>query len=331
MIREMKAYIGLLIVFICLHGDDAATCRDRRPCGVYKTTGYCTMRGFEKFVRTECPKTCGFCNEIVTTKAPVQTRPPVLPPVPTGCGKSSFQHGRVIAGTTAVKGSWPWQIVIKKSGKKHCGGSLISPTWVLTAAHCINKVYYPTLSIVAGDQDTINLNEGTEQEVQIKRTIIHEGWNRAKLTHDIALMELKTPVQFNNYVQPVCLPNQSAIVGKECYITGWGKTSHPGKSTNILQQGRLKIVSKDTCSKLNPLMLKVPVTDAMLCAGSGGSSRTSGCHGDSGGPFVCNSNGRWTLHGAVSHGPNDCQSRRAYSVFARVHFFRDWIKKHSNL
>jgi len=325
----MKVHIALVIAFICLHGDDAAICQDKRPCEKYKTEGWCTGTKYEVFVRHECPKTCGFCG-LETTTGPIQTVPSVLPPVPTGCGKSSFQHGRVIAGTTAIKGSWPWQINIRRNGKYLCGGSLISPTWVLTAAHCLENINHLTLSVVAGDQDT-NLKEGTEQEVQTKQTITHEGWNRAKLTHDIALMELKTPVKFNNYVQPVCLPNQSAEIGKECYITGWGKTRHPGKSNNILQQGRLKIVSKATCSKLNPKIFRAPVTDAMLCAGSGGASLTGTCHGDSGGPFVCNNNGRWTLHGAVSHGPRDCQSKWAYSVFARVHYFREWIRKHSNL
>ena len=68
------------------------------------------------------------------------------------------------------------------------------------------------------------------------------------------------------------------------------------------------------------------VTDAMVCSGDGGNTRKSGCHGDSGGPFVCQINGRWELHGAVSHGSNTCDSTQSYSVYARVYKFKAWIK-----
>ena len=63
----------------------------------------------------------------------------------------------------------------------------------------------------------------------------------------------------------------------------------------------------------------------MICAGYGGSSRLSGCHGDSGGPFVCNIGGKWELHGAVSWGSGTCDSKKSYTVFARVSEFRNWI------
>lgn len=66
----------------------------------------------------------------------------------------------------------------------------------------------------------------------------------------------------------------------------------------------------------------------MLCAANTDVTHRSesGCHGDSGGPFVCQQqNGRWELHGAVSWGSRDCDSRDRFSVFARVAEFRDWI------
>ena len=72
---------------------------------------------------------------------------------------------------------------------------------------------------------------------------------------------------------------------------------------------------------------KYQVTDRMVCAGHGGAKRIIGCHGDSGGPFVCKTgvNGTWVLHGAVSWGSGRCDATKAYTVFARVAYFRDWI------
>jgi len=64
----------------------------------------------------------------------------------------------------------------------------------------------------------------------------------------------------------------------------------------------------------------------MICGGSGGTERISGCHGDSGGPFVCYYKGKWELHGSVSHGSPVCKSTETYTVFSRTMHFKEWIK-----
>ena len=53
------------------------------------------------------------------------------------CGTSQVQSGRVIAGTNAKQGYWPWQILMFYRGRTSCGGSLVAPNWVVTAAHCV--------------------------------------------------------------------------------------------------------------------------------------------------------------------------------------------------
>lgn len=98
-----------------------------------------------------------------------------------------------------------------------------------------------------------------------------------------------------------------------------------GPMAQVLQQGKLPVVSQKTCRDLNTPNINIPVTDAMICAGSGGVSNLSGCHGDSGGPFVCEAGGKWYLQGAVSHGSSHCNSTETYTVFSKVTHFRDWI------
>merc|ERR1711881_388858 len=145
------------------------------------------------------------------------------------------------------------------------------------------------------------------------------------MDYDVALFELEKPIYMNKYVSPVCLPTVDVNVGTECYITGWGKIRHPGSMHRILQQAKLQVVSNQVCYQKNKHSNPAPITDRMICGGDEGKTAKSGCHGDSGGPFVCNVNDRWELHGPVSWGSPRCKSSEAYTVFARITTLRPWI------
>jgi len=295
-----------------------------------------------------CKKTCGFCNpspsdaptsppssvpSTISSAAtdgppatPGPTDGPTHPPKPIVCGQPAISMQRVIAGTTSVPGSWPWQILLM-GGRPGCGGSIIGPSHVITAAHCVFQYdTYPSFfSVKVGEHDQRKIS-GHEKTYKVKRVFTHPKWSSRMLDYDIALLELQTPIQFNKYVSPVCLPSDNPPVGAECYITGWGKTYHPGMMHPTLQQAKMPIVSNKVCYAKNKKFIPVPITSRMVCSGDGGHSRRSGCHGDSGGPFVCNINGRWELHGAVSHGSPRCKSTETYTVFARVYYFKQWIQ-----
>jgi len=249
------------------------------------------------------------------------------------CGNPEVKQGRVIAGQNAKKGAWPWQVLMLHNGRPMCGGSLIAPRWVVTAAHCVSGRESQTSSftIRAGEHIFTTTQDGSHQDLRVSKIISHPSYSGSNLNNDIALIQLKSPAMFNKYVKPVCIPkqNQDVPVGTQCYITGWGKIQHPGNMHHTLQQGKIPVVSNSACANLNTRNFRIKITDQMVCAGHGGKTRLSGCHGDSGGPFVCQTgaNGRWVLHGAVSWGSGRCDATQGYTVFARVAKFRNWIEK----
>ena len=104
--------------------------------------------------------------------------------------------------------------------------------------------------------------------------------------------------------------------------------SFEGSKSQILMQAELPIVEYNTCAKANKKIGKV-VDRLMICAGYGRDSNVSGCHGDSGGPFVCEekTTGRWTLRGTVSWGDHYCKGGPTYSVFVRINSYVNWIKR----
>jgi len=288
---------------------------------------------FKDFMKQYCRKTCGYCTG-GTTDPPPQTLPPqTLPPGKTTskpytgkCGQPEVRGPRVIGGTSARRGVWPWQILLIFRGYGNCGGTLIAPQWVVTAAHCVyGREKYPSSYVVRVGEYNRFVEQGSEINVRVTKIIRYRGYDPRQLNNDIALLKLDFPVILDKYVQPACLPSQNAPVGSECYITGWGQIKHPGDMVSLLQQGMLPVVSNKKCYERNKHSINVPITDAMICGGD--NTRTSGCHGDSGGPYVCKINGRWELHGAVSHGSGSCTAKDAYTVFSRVYHFKDWIQK----
>ena len=108
-------------------------------------------------------------------------------------------------------------------------------------------------------------------------------------------------------------------------VLGWGKIAHPNGRTRMLQQAKMKVVSNSICDTLHRKTLGVPVTANMVCTGDNGVTPTMGCHGDSGGPLVCRINGKWELHGAVSHGSSTCDSKESFTVFTRINKYKSWI------
>ena len=139
--------------------------------------------------------------------------------------KSSIPQGRVIGGTNARHGSWPWQVGLyagDDDSKFFCRGSLVTPDWVLTAAHCINPKLLTSYRVRLGDWHRFHY-DGTEQVRNASKVIMHSQYHYPSLyNNDIALIKLERPVVLNSHVNTICLPQRgvSAPLSSACYITG---------------------------------------------------------------------------------------------------------------
>ncbi|XP_067122790.1 chymotrypsinogen B-like [Centruroides vittatus] len=232
--------------------------------------------------------------------------------------KDSFL--RIIGGREALQGSWPWQVAVLNRQKQfYCGGSLISPKWVVTAAHCVRRQMY----IRAGEYN-LNANDGTEQDVKVDEYFIHEEFDPVIVDKDIALLKLEHNVVITDYVKPVCLPKSDDMLHSRNRgtILGWGKRRDNSEyGADILRQAEVPIVDLEECRDEYE---EYEITDDMICAGYK-RGRVDACTGDSGGSLLLKTDDKWYLYGVTSFGEG-CGEEGKYGIYANVPNFVNWIK-----
>ncbi|XP_077630670.1 ovochymase-1, partial [Crocuta crocuta] len=271
-------------------------------------------------------------NQVGSTSSPKANPVSSAKAIPYGiCGIPPFRlwwlSRRTVAGEEACPHCWPWQVGVRFRGSHQCGGAILSPTWILTAAHCVQSKNNPLFwTIIAGDHDR-TLKEPTEQVRRAKHIVVHEDFDRQSSDSDIALIQLSSPLAFNSVVRPVCLPqSMEPLFSSEIYaVTGWGSVSEDGSPARCLQQIRVLVLEREVCERA---YCSPPggVMEKMICAGFATSGGKDFCQGDSRGPLVCRyEKGPFVLYGIVIWGTGYAQTRKP-GVFARVSVFVDWIQ-----
>jgi secreted trypsin-like serine protease len=243
------------------------------------------------------------------------------------------RHKRIVGGVVA--GPRPWQVSIFVGDvtpmKGHwCGGSLVAPGWVLTAAHCFNneRLNRRGFKVLVGTQNLKAPQTGRIYD--IAHIYKHEGYTPGRHPNDIALLELAPAAQ--DRAGDPGLPRHAEIVrvarkppGRgRVAVTGWGNTTQAGAYSPDLLEIDVPIVSNETCNR--PQSYAGMVTTGMLCAGEAGKDA---CQGDSGGPVVQRdlTTGGWVQVGIVSWGEG-CAQPDKFGVYTRVAEYADWIDQH---
>ncbi|CAL7933954.1 unnamed protein product [Xylocopa violacea] len=239
---------------------------------------------------------------------------------------------KVVQGSVAPKGSYPWQASIRIRGHSRsshwCGAVVLSPLHVLTAAHCLEGYNKGTYFVRAGDYNT-EIEEGTEAEANIEDYYIHEDFRKGhRMNNDIALVLLKgRGIPLGKDVMPICLPSENTeyLAGLNCTVSGFGSIE-TGKSTHSkdLRYGWIPLLDQSVC-RAGHVYGAGAISDGMFCAGYLDEGVDT-CDGDSGGPLACLHNGAFTLYGLTSWGQH-CGRANKPGVYVRVSHYRQWIDR----
>lgn len=228
---------------------------------------------------------------------------------------------KIVGGSPATIDSYPHLVSLHENGSYSCGGSILTETKILSAAHCFKL--YPNMSgytILAGS--TYLTGDVNAQERRVSRGFHHPWHAAADGRGDVGILFLIEALTFALTIRPIRLPPQNGSVpyGVNAPMAGWGVTDNDDITAlpNVLQHTHLLIIKNEECNR--PSSYNGSVSVDQFCAGpmEGGHGI---CKGDSGSPLVV---------GGVQYGIltdyHECGLPNFPGVFVRVPFFSDWIR-----
>jgi secreted trypsin-like serine protease len=232
----------------------------------------------------------------------------------------------IIGGGETTIASAPWMVQLGYSDPAtgngyFCGGTLVAPNKVLTAAHCVAGLdWVSNGAVLAGTTDLDDYATGTPAGVYRQWT--HPRYNEATAQNDIAVLTLDRPLE-QQWLR-LAASDDSALykAGTAATVYGWGLTSGAEDATlsTKLKKASLPLVADSTCNSAMQAVLGDDefIEGSMICAGTPATGADEGtnspCNGDSGGPLVVGNK----IVGIVSWGVAGCTGKGAYPVFTKV-------------
>lgn len=229
-------------------------------------------------------------------------------------GATAVAFQRIVGGHAMLSGNAPYHVAYLTDQLSYqCGGTILSPSYVMTAAHCIDE-NKGNGHVRAGSI----VHDAGGQVVQVSEVIVHEDYSAFTEENDFAILKLASPLQFNDMVKAAKLPSSGMEIrnGKIVSVHGWGKTAEDGERSDVLLGIDLMKVGLEECVE-NFEETSHEITDKHICAIAPGKDS---CQGDSGGGLIY----RDTIVGVVSFGEG-CARDGIPGVYADISKVLDWI------
>lgn len=234
---------------------------------------------------------------------------------------------RVLAGSQATSAQWPFIAALVQHGRsafdgQFCGGSVIAPTVVVTAAHCVTGSSAGSIDVVTGRAQLSASQLG--QRLAVRSITVDPSYNANTEHHDAAVLRLASPtrapaVSFAGSADPALL-----TPGSPLSVAGWGLLDNNGDAPDLLHAATIQALRIGSCQDAYGSDVSASL---MICAGTPVTGTPDACQGDSGGPLVSGAGGAARLVGLVAFGGERCGDPSAPGVYTRVSAELPWIAR----